>query len=434
MDIKSVINVSKHNICTGCGICYSVCPHNCIEIKIDIKKGVNQSFVDVNKCTNCGICIKSCPPYTRSNSEENTNDKLIGKYKSVYSCYSNNEEIRKQSASGGFITTLSIYLIEKKLVDGIIITKRSKENPIVGIPFIATTKQALLESMTSIYAPVEFGSILKPIIEDKGYNKRLAIVGLPCHIEAVHQATHTYKRLKEIFLFKISILCGQSPNIYSYKYIFNKLNIKEQEIISIKNRGDGWPGFVRLKLKNKKEIKYPYQSKLSMGTVLSSPLFTPTACQLCVDPVGFSSDITVSDAWLKEYKNDKIGRNLILIRSKQMQSVIENMINDNFITVKPHTDKDFYTANKSVINKVYIGHYFSKILLGKKYNTYNTKMKFNFTISFLSKIRLRIFALHLKLITKVGVKKIMPFTNSLILFYLKTQNLVKQINISSEKK
>jgi len=426
--LNSVSLVPDHNICTGCGVCNSVCPYDCIDIKIDLKKGVNQSFIDYNVCVDCGVCLKSCPPYTRSN--EATNNHLLGNFKSIYACYSADKEIRKQSASGGFITALSVYLLENDFVDGVIVTKRTPDSPINGIPFIAKTKEEIINSKTSIYAPVEFGNIIKKIIKEKMYNTRLAVVGLPCHLEAIHKATNTYKRLNKVFTYKIAILCGQSPSALAYNYISKKLNINKQDIRNIKNRGDGWPGRVTIDLKNDKKIQFPYQDKLSMGTVLSSPLFTPMACQLCVDPVGFNSDITVSDALIDEYANDELGRNFILVRNDKMQSIIDNMILDKAIIVNTHNEKDFYTANNSVINKVYTSHILSKYVLGKKYNDYNTKLITNFSISAVSQIKLYLFSIHIRIISYFGVQKLMKYANPITLFYLKAVNLLKKVEIN----
>ena len=47
-------------LCTGCGKCQSVCPHQCIEIAED-----GRCRTDRSKCTACGACEKVCPHAAR---------------------------------------------------------------------------------------------------------------------------------------------------------------------------------------------------------------------------------------------------------------------------------------------------------------------------------------------------------------------------------
>jgi NAD-dependent dihydropyrimidine dehydrogenase PreA subunit len=60
MKLKYLRNVASLNIdcckCTGCGVCFDVCPHEVIEISE--KKAV---IKDLDSCMECGACLKNCP-------------------------------------------------------------------------------------------------------------------------------------------------------------------------------------------------------------------------------------------------------------------------------------------------------------------------------------------------------------------------------------
>ncbi|RLI86910.1 MAG: pyruvate synthase [Candidatus Altiarchaeales archaeon] len=53
---RSMRPVTDFEKCTGCGICWSLCPEGCI------KKGDDGKFeADLDYCKGCGICANECP-------------------------------------------------------------------------------------------------------------------------------------------------------------------------------------------------------------------------------------------------------------------------------------------------------------------------------------------------------------------------------------
>ncbi|RLE77487.1 MAG: hypothetical protein DRJ44_01935 [Thermoprotei archaeon] len=47
------------DICSGCGICASICPFEAISIEVE--EGRRVAKVDSIKCKGCGACVGSCP-------------------------------------------------------------------------------------------------------------------------------------------------------------------------------------------------------------------------------------------------------------------------------------------------------------------------------------------------------------------------------------
>lgn len=55
--LKNVSTLKLNSeMCTGCGRCLEVCPHNVF--KIEAEKTV---IVDKDRCMECGACVKNCP-------------------------------------------------------------------------------------------------------------------------------------------------------------------------------------------------------------------------------------------------------------------------------------------------------------------------------------------------------------------------------------
>jgi len=63
-----------------------------------------------------------------------------GAYENIYIGHAKDEEVRRNSASGGIISAILIYLLEKGNIDGVVTLRMSHEKPWLSKPFIATTK------------------------------------------------------------------------------------------------------------------------------------------------------------------------------------------------------------------------------------------------------------------------------------------------------
>ena len=49
-----MINI-KENKCDYCGVCVSICPVNCIEVR------ESNIMIDDPVCINCDLCVEICP-------------------------------------------------------------------------------------------------------------------------------------------------------------------------------------------------------------------------------------------------------------------------------------------------------------------------------------------------------------------------------------
>lgn len=88
---KTIAQVVKDDLCTGCGTCVALCPGEAIEMVINEKKGIYVPQLNENKCNNCGTCYKVCPghevDFKQLNFEifgKEPEDILIGKAQSNF--------------------------------------------------------------------------------------------------------------------------------------------------------------------------------------------------------------------------------------------------------------------------------------------------------------------------------------------------------------
>jgi coenzyme F420 hydrogenase subunit beta len=341
--------VPKH-LCYGCGVCVANCPQNAIDLKMR-DNDVSFALIDTSKCNNCGICTRICPSngwddiHILSNHSKSEYDLCLQPYMELGFGYSINCDMRERGASGGMASSILVYLLEQKKVDGVIIPQET--GILDGEYQITSNKLDIIRAQRSKYFQIPL-VISTNII--KKY-KNLALIGLPCHIEAINRAMIEDPDLKCI-KYKICLFCGHSLYKVLYDYLFKKKNIIKSEIKKIEFRPRPWwnCNFFNTFTKDKK-----YSFSLKRGIVRSlnrGRLFTREACLLCPDFSGRFSDISLGDAWHPKFKGSKEGYNSYIIRSKIGKQLIDKLEENNIIYREKSNLNEFYKMSfNSIIFK-----------------------------------------------------------------------------------
>lgn len=316
----------ENNLCTGCGTCVALCTEEAIKLTIDERKGIYVPELNEEKCNNCGICYGVCPghevDFKQLNLEifgKEPEDVLIGNYLNCYVGHSTDYDIRYNSASGGLVTQLLIFALEERIIDGALVTRMKKDNPLEPEPFIARTKKEIIEASKAKYCPVPANIALKEILESED-GERFAVVGLPCHINGIRKAEQINKSLKEKIYLHIGIFCGHAPNFLGTEFLLNTLKIKKEDVRNLSYRGEGWPGSMKISLESGELLLPDYWNNL-----FGLNFFTPARCLLCSDGICELADISFGDAWLPELSDDKIGRSIIVSKSEIGEQLLQVM-------------------------------------------------------------------------------------------------------------
>ena len=341
----TIEQVLKDELCTGCGTCSALCPEEAIELVINENKGIYVPKLDEEKCKACEICYKVCPGHTIDFKQLNleifgkeSEDAFVGNYLNCYIGHATNRKIRYNSSSGGLVTQLLIFALEEGIIDGALVTRMKKDSPLEPEPFIARTKEELIEASKSKYCPVPVNIVLKEILESEE-GEKFAVVGLPCHIHGIRKAEQINKKVGEKIVLRVGIFCGHTPNFMATKFLLRQRNIKEEDIRKLNYRGEGWPGRMSIEFKNgnKKFIKYGEYWDKGFGLY-----FFQNRCTLCCDGVCEFADVSFGDAWLPELRKDEaIGKSIIISRTKIGDEILQ----------KCHTKKKI-ELNKVGVEKV----------------------------------------------------------------------------------
>ena len=143
-------------------------------------------FDEVVACNAIRFYRNICPVFYYN--EEVKHD-IWGTIKGAYVGYSADPNIRYKAASGGALTEICIYLLNNKIVDGIIQTTFDPEDQTKTISVISHTANEVVERCGSRYS---ISVPLKNIINMMQEGKKYAFVGKPCDVMALRR----YMKLK----------------------------------------------------------------------------------------------------------------------------------------------------------------------------------------------------------------------------------------------
>ena len=178
---KSIIDVEKK--CCGCGLCVKVCPFNAIVMKED-DEGFLYPNVDEKLCRNCGKCSQACivKEHYKVKDEEN---------RKAYMVINKNEDEYKLSASGGFATMLSKYVIEH--YNGIVYgATLDKQYNVHHIEVNDAKNLCLLQG--SKYVQSNLNQVFSTIKQNLEKGKVL-FIGTPCQVDAIKRFVNNNENL-----------------------------------------------------------------------------------------------------------------------------------------------------------------------------------------------------------------------------------------------
>lgn len=333
---KTILEVVRSGLCTGCGTCAGICPRNAIEMVLDRKEGVYRADLNTDKCDCCGLCLTSCPGHAvdfdklKSALFGTTADHdLLGNVVSCYAGYAGDDEIRCRAASGGLVTSLLIFALRQGIIDGAIVTRMDETNPLRPRSFVARTQQEIISAAGSKYCPAPVNTSIKELLQSKG---RYAVVGLPCHIHGLRKAEQVINGLREKIVLHFGLVCNHTPSFRATEYLLRKFDKKE--IAAIQYRGEGWPGGVSVYYRNGQRDFIEFRSLDYWGFAFQY-FFWPHRCLVCGDKICELSDISFMDAWLPQFRGEKAGMSLFVTRSPSAEQLVKQAQNAMAIFARP---------------------------------------------------------------------------------------------------
>ncbi len=352
--------VIERGLCTRCGLCAGVCPVQVIRFNED-----NFPILD-GKCTVCGFCSSCCPgadvdypDLSRRlfNAEYDPGD-LQGYTENLFVAHPADKSVRFAGASGGLVTGLLLYLLEKGEIEGALVVRMDPAEPYRTQGVLATTPEEIRDAAQSKYCITPSMGVLGELRKKKG---KFAVVALPCQIHGLRKLETVDPKLagKIAYIFGLYCNCNLNPN--GHLEAINACGIGLDEVARFDFRGGGWPGGFFVRRKDGAEVM------LHPGIIIKDimnvmfRLFGAKRCYLCIDALAEYADLSFGDHWAMDYSGDmgrlerctlvsqRTGRGLQLLR----QAEKENMITLHHLP-KDRVSKRILTMARGKISRSFV--------------------------------------------------------------------------------
>lgn len=359
-----MIEIKDKSKCSGCHSCMNICPKNCIEMKVD-EEGFWYPVVDKEKCIECGLCEKRCPILNDMNIENTPH---------AYACYNKDEEIRKESSSGGIFTLLASYIIDN---GGIVYGAAFNQN--FEVEHIeVTNKQDLSKLRGSKYVQSKLGNTYSKIKEHLNQNKLVYFSGTPCQIDGL--LCFLNKRYDNLICQ--DIVCHGVPSPKIWKHYLKKFDLEKNAKISFRDKSTGWDSYSFSIKQESNSFKELSSQNEYMKVFLKDLCLRPSCYDCHSKSLHRNSDITLADFWgikevcLKMYDNK--GISLVFINSDKGKELFDKISNDikyqevDINEASKHNPSSFKSVNIPEKRKEYMANIFNNQF--DKYSKKYTKL------------------------------------------------------------
>lgn len=250
--------VHEKGICQECGGCVSFCSSADYNIIGFTESYSPPEYINKDQCLECGICYYICPQTHILDKDlsdtfkfTDFNDMPIGYLENIYSCRSKDRDFLENGTDGGVVNSIINYLLEKKMVDGSIVSK--VEVPFSREAILAENKSDLIKASgtkldvsSQLDELQKFSTYARSIPELNHYKfKKLAVVGTPCQIYTIRCMQDLGVTPSENIEICLGLFCFENflfdrSQIEKFQKDFNiklknikKINIKEDLILNL---------------------------------------------------------------------------------------------------------------------------------------------------------------------------------------------------------
>ncbi len=275
----------------------------------------------------------------------NNPEKYMGEHIRCRMGYAADENIRKNSASGGMVTALLCHLLKTKQIDGAWVSRTEiKFGKLSYKTIIATTPEEIMECSSSVYM---FMPLMQNIKMLESFRGKLAVVLTPCQMKAFSIYLESHPSLKERVVLKLGLYCSGGHDENATLVPLAKKEISLNGASRLYYRRGHWRGLSTMVYTDGSEKSFPYSKTIC--AYKNAYYFTRESCMVCQDQFCEYSDISFGDIWLKEMKKNPIKHTSCIIRNEKALKLYRSAVQAGAIIDKRILDEQMLRSQKRAL-------------------------------------------------------------------------------------
>ena len=340
--IKTIQDVVDKHLCMGCGTCAAVRPD--IVQMVDtaehgrrpfiLKEGDEEASRDMASiCPGRAIDTTAPIAPVTARSYEHA---AWGPVLEVWEGYATDHELRFAGSSGGVVSALSLFCIERGGYEGAVQARARTDAPLLNETVISRSRSDVLAATASRYAPA---SPCERLADVRASGKPHVFVGKPCDVAgAVNFAGRDESLFAGIGL-SISIFCAGTPSVAATRELLDRLGVQERdEILEVRYRGRGWPGRMTVRYRSAgtgRVLSASTSYEEGWGSILQK--HTQWRCRLCADHIGEHADLSIGDPWYRPVRDGDPGQSLVVVRTERGRQILRDAIEAGVLHLERRT-------------------------------------------------------------------------------------------------
>lgn len=337
--INKLSDVVDWRLCIGCGACAYLRPE-AIVLKDFLAEGIRPIVTDTG--ADLTDALQVCPAVETDFSIAGaTADQPggpgalgdpgfvrdWGRVLEVWEGHATDPDIRFKGSSGGALTALAAFCLERGGMAGVLHTGQNPDDPIRNQTRLSRTRDQLMAAAGSRYSPA---SVCDGLALVEQAPAPCAVIGKPAEIAALSKARQLRPALDAKVGVTMSFFCAETPPTGGTVTLLEKIGAPPGSVANLRYRGYGWPGHFAPTLRGGTEpcAKMTYAESWAF-----LQKFRPWAVHLWPDGSGELADISCGDPWYEKPDGKNPGFSLVVVRTEHGREIVRRAMEAGYLSL-----------------------------------------------------------------------------------------------------
>ena len=248
----------------------------------------------------------------------------------VWEGHAGDAAIRWAGSSGGAVTALALYCLEREGMHGVLHTGAREDVPYLNQTVMSRSREELLSRTGSRYAPSSPCDGLQQIMDAP---QPCVFIGKPCDVAAAQNLRRLRPELDAKLGLTIGFFCAGTPSTRGTLELLKRAGVSDPATVrSLRYRGNGWPGMWRVEWEEDDGVHVKEMTYADSWGFLQK--YRQWRCYICPDHTGEFADVSVGDPWYRQVEPGEAGSSLIVARTERGRRIIEEAIAAGYLVAQ----------------------------------------------------------------------------------------------------